>query len=202
MRKIEEALAVSFPPVGSNTNVSPSTSPPVVRRSAEGFELVPMRWGLVPHWSKEPRTRYSTFNARVETAAEKPAFRESFRHRRCLVPAEAFYEWKEEDGVKIPWTVKPVEGGGFAFAGLWDGWGSGGEAFSSFTILVGEPNRLVATIHDRMPVILDEDAYRSWLDPTTQVPDLAALLAPYPASRLVIERRGPKDRQTAPYLPI
>lgn len=188
MRRIETALGASFPAIGSDSNVTPAMFLPVVRAAADGYELVAMKWGLLPHWSKEPNARYSTFNARVETAAEKPAFRDSWKRRRSVIPAEAFYEWKEEDGVKIPWRIAPADGGGLAFAGLWDRWNGSGETVDTFTILVGPPNDLVARIHDRMPAIIFEDAIRKWLDPATDPHELPALLSPCPSETLTLER--------------
>lgn len=190
MRRIESALGVMLPAAGTDSNVAPSAVMPVVRAAGSGFEVAMMKWGLVPNWSREPRPGFSTFNARVETASEKPAFRDSWLGRRCLVPASGFYEWREEGGKKAPWLIAPSDGEGFAFAGLWDRWGAGEKAFDSYTILVGRPNELVAPIHDRMPVMLDESVYRKWLDPATDPADLPGLLPVYPAGRL---KAGPRD---------
>jgi putative SOS response-associated peptidase YedK len=120
-------------------------------------------------------------NARSETAPGKPSFRRAFRERRCLIPADGFYEWRRTNGAKQPYFIHMEAGGPFAFAGLWESWSKGGEGeVRTCTILTTEANTLVGEIHDRMPVILAADAYDVWLDPASERDELTALLAPYP----------------------
>jgi putative SOS response-associated peptidase YedK len=142
-----------------------------------------MRWGLVPHWAKAPSIRTGTINAKSETAATKPAFRDPLKLRRCLIPADGFYEWKRTVASKQPYCFEVREGELFAFAGLWDGWkDSNGQWVKTCSILTTLPNAVTATVHDRMPVILDSASYDLWLDPGMQeVTRLSELLKPYDA---------------------
>ncbi|GAB6068421.1 SOS response-associated peptidase [Methylothermus subterraneus] len=173
-------------------NIAPTQEVAAVRVAADGKrELVPLRWGLIPHWAKEAKTDYSTINARAETVAEKPAFRFAFRHRRCLIPADGFYEWQVQPGSKRkqPWYIQRRDGEVFAFAGLWERWepraGTEGEPVESCTILVTDANELLRPIHDRMPVILDPADYEVWLDPAQRdLERLKSLLKPYPAASM------------------
>jgi putative SOS response-associated peptidase YedK len=168
-------------------NVAPSQEVLVVRASEAGRrELTFLRWGLVPHWAKEGKFQYSTINARAETVASKPAFRDSFRRRRCLIPADGFYEWQPAKPRKQPWFIRVKGADLFAFAGLWDRWrGAGGEVVESFTIVVTDANDLLRPIHDRMPVILVPADYQAWLDPSRFEPGrLAGLLRQYPADKM------------------
>lgn len=178
-------------------NIAPSQKVAAVRIALDGArELVPLRWGLIPHWAKEARSEYSTINARAETVAEKPAFRSAFRQRRCLIPADGFYEWQVRPGSKLkqPWYIQLKDGELFAFAGLWERWepraGVEGEPVESCTILVTDANELVRPIHDRMPVILDPADYEIWLNPTHDPAALRALLKPYPAQAMVAWKIG------------
>jgi putative SOS response-associated peptidase YedK len=185
LSRIENVLGVGLPDVSPRYNVAPTQHVPVLRVAAGDYELVTMRWGLVPAWSKEPRTSYATFNARAETVATKPAFRAAYRARRCLVPASGFYEWELQGGHKVPWYVSSADGGELAFAGLWEEWrGPGGDSLLSCTVIVGEANAVVAPIHDRMVVILGPDGYAAWLDPRTDRTRLDGLLRPCPAGWL------------------
>lgn len=183
--RIEATLGTTFPEVRPRYNIAPSQTIPVIRGSADArHEMVEMRWGLIPYWSTEPEISYSTFNARAETLADKPAFREPFRSRRCLIPASGFYEWKTEAGRKQPYYLTEVDDGGLAFAGLWDEWRGPDDSLLSCTIVVGRPNELVAEIHDRMVVILPEDAYATWLNPRTNLDTVRSVMEPYPAARM------------------
>ncbi len=155
-------------------STSPALDRPVVRQSKDDGEreLVMLRWGLIPSWSKGPDSGYSMINARAETVATKPAFRSAFRFRRCLVPADGFYEWRKLAGRKQPYRITLKDDAPFAFAGLWEHWaGPGGYVIQSFTIIVTEANELLRPIHDRMPVILDPANYTLWLgeEPETGV---------------------------------
>ncbi|MGD8312741.1 MAG: SOS response-associated peptidase, partial [Gammaproteobacteria bacterium] len=141
------------PALGPRYNIAPSRDIAAIRQGGQGRECVPLRWGLVPAWSDEPKTRYSTINARAETVADKPAYRQSFRHRRCLIPATGFYEWQQAGDGRIPHHIRRKDGGLFAFAGLWDRWEKAETTLESCTIIVTAANKLMAPIHDRMPVI-------------------------------------------------
>jgi putative SOS response-associated peptidase YedK len=146
-----------------------------------------MRWGLIPRWAKDPSIGNRMINARAETVASKPAFREAFQGRRCLLPADGFYEWKRCGARKQPMYLRMLDGRPFAFAGLWARWRpEGGEPVESCTILTTEPNELVADIHKRMPVILPPQDYGPWLDPETRDPArLSGMLQPYSAEEMI-----------------
>jgi putative SOS response-associated peptidase YedK len=169
-------------------NVAPGQSIVAVRQDAARpvRELVKLRWGLIPAWAKEASIGYKMINARAETAAEKPAFRQAMRKRRCLIPADGFYEWKKAGGIKFPYCFTLVDDSIFAFAGLWERWRNpAGEPIESCTILTTEPNELAREIHDRMPVILSPEDYELWLDPGfARVDELKAMLQPYPAPEM------------------
>jgi putative SOS response-associated peptidase YedK len=171
-------------------NVAPSQPVPVVRAAADGKqrELVFVRWGLVPSWARDESFGAKTINARAETLAEKPAFRTVFRRRRCLVPADGFYEWKKVGKHKQPHVIRPLDGNPLAFAGLWDRWENAeGEVLESATIVTTDANDLLRPLHERMPVILPREHYALWLDPQhQQTDDLVPLLVPYPDERLIV----------------
>ena len=132
-------------------------------------ELTLLRWGLVPFWAKEPSIGNRMINARAETVSEKPAYRVSFRKRRCLVVADGFYEWQPTDGRKQPFFFHRVDGYPFLIAGLWDRWDKGEDLpLETFTILTTGANEVVAPIHHRMPAILKPEVYEPWLDPVNQ----------------------------------
>ena len=137
-------------------NISPTQEVPIIRQDEAGNrEMVMLRWGLIPHWAKEPSDLQARMiNARSETVATKPAYRTAFKHRRCLVPAAGFYEWKKEGSRKQPYFVRRKDGELMSFAGLWDRWERAGEAIESCAILTTDANQLVGGIRDRMPVIL------------------------------------------------
>jgi putative SOS response-associated peptidase YedK len=179
---LEERLHTTFPELTPRYNIAPSQEVPVIRRTEEGYALVMARWGLIPSWAKDPKTGYRMINARAETVAEKPAFRSAFRYRRCLIPADGAYEWRQTNGHKTPYYICMKDRQPFAFAGLWEHWqGEADEAIESCAIIVTEANELVRPIHDRMPVILSPEDYTLWLDPeVTKVEPLNALLRPYP----------------------
>jgi len=143
-----------------------------------------MRWGLIPSWSKDTSGAASTINARSETAATKPAFRDPLKFRRCMIPADGFYEWVRNAKAKQPYCFEVNNGQLFAFAGLWDGWKDGnGNWLRTCTILTTTPNSVTSVVHDRMPVILDRDSYDVWLDPGMQnVAAISELLKPFDPS--------------------
>jgi putative SOS response-associated peptidase YedK len=171
----------------SRYNIAP-TQPilGVANHHADRFEH--FHWGLIPSWAKDPAIGNRMINARAETLAEKPAFRTALRRRRCLIPADGFYEWKKDPGGKnkTPMLIRMKSGDLFAFAGIWDSWHSpDGSAIPSCTVITTQPNDLMATIHDRMPVILRPEDYQRWLEPKECDPaDFADLLKPHPAERM------------------
>jgi len=169
-------------------NIAPTQPIPVVRRSEPGANVLSlMQWGLIPSWSKDARIGSRMINARAETVSIKPSFRSAFKRRRCLIPADGFYEWQKTGAkTKQPFFMARKDGEPFAFAGLWERWDGGGEsAIESCTIITTEANQLLKEIHHRMPVILAEEAYDVWLDPRhSTVEELGPLLAPSPAEDL------------------
>jgi len=166
-------------------NISPTKKVIVVGDDGTRY-LMQMRWGLIPSWAKDPAIGNRMINARAETVATKPAFRVAFRHRRCLVVADGFYEWEKRDRTKQPFRIVLKSGEPFGFAGLWDTWTSPeGEEIRTCTIITTEAKELLKPIHDRMPVILSHEAEAIWLDPTIQDPaELFPLLTPYPAEEM------------------
>lgn len=170
-------------------NVAPQSFQPVVRLSPDTGEreLTIMRWGLIPFWSKDSKMAFNTINAKAETIAASPAYREAAKHRRCLVPADWFYEWKKLDAKKKqPYAIGMKDDCIFAFAGLWDRWKdkSTGQSLETYTVITTDPNELMEPIHNRMPVILHRKDYERWLavaDPA-QLP--LDLLRPYPAEEM------------------
>ena len=184
-------------------NAAPTDNLAVVRFNpqtrARALDL--LRWGLVPLWAKDPSFGPKCINARSETVATNNIFRDAFERRRCLIPADAFYEWQRREGAAKakskekpqPYAIVPAQGV-FAFAGLWERWKNpaDGSILRSFTIVTGKPNPLAASIHDRMPVILPPEAWPVWLGETDAPPEeLLALSAPYPAERMRVYRIGP-----------
>ena len=152
-----------------------------------------LHWGLVPSWSKGPGSGLKMINARVETVAERPAFRRAFERYRCLIVADGFYEWRRQPaGPKQPFHITPAGGGAFAFAGLWSIWyAEDGEKLRSCAILTTAPNAAIAPLHDRMPVILAPEHERRWLDSATPREELFALLAGLPAEQTALRAVGP-----------
>jgi len=144
-------------------NIAPSQDVPVIRRRDGGKELVLLHWGLVPSWAKEKSIGNRMINARAETVAEKPSFRNALKNRRCLVLANGFYEWQKTGAAKQPYYISIQDQRPMAFAGLWESWDKGGDPLESCTIITTTANRLVAPIHHRMPVILNKDQQTCWL---------------------------------------
>ncbi len=167
-------------------NVAPTQESAVVRLAGGRRSLLCLRWGLVPYWAAEPGIGNRMINARSESVADKPAFRSSFRRRRCLVPADGFFEWRRTPAGKQPYLIRLSDGRPFAFAGLWERWvPHDGEPIESFTILTTRPNELAATVHDRMPVILPPRHHELWLDPLERRPErLTPVLRPFPAAEM------------------
>ena len=164
-------------------NVAPGTLQPVIRSSSTGAALTPMMWGLVPYWAKDSKSGVRPVNAKSDTAHEKPMFRKLIRERRCLVPADWFYEWRENPPDKQPFVIRMASREPFLIGGLWDTWHYGrGDALTTFTVLTTGPNELMQTLHHRMPVIIDPADAERWLDP--KVSDASDLLRPYPAEEM------------------
>jgi putative SOS response-associated peptidase YedK len=183
-------FAAEMPPEwGARYNVAPSQNILTIREEGEKRRFALARWGLVPSWAKEMDTGYSTINARAETVASKPAFRSAFQHRRCLIPADGFYEWQVVAGSKPkqPWFIALKSREPLAFAGLWESWRNPqeGDEVESCTIIVTDANDLMKRVHDRMPVILGPKDWPTWL--TTEACDtqtLQNLLKPYPPAEM------------------
>ncbi len=167
-------------------NIAPTQTAPIVRATPSGRQIAMVRWGLIPAWARDSKMAASTINARAETVAEKPTFRDAFRQRRCLVPADGFYEWKSEAGGKQPYMFRRADGGVMAFAGLWERWEKEDDVIESFTIIVTSANALVTDIHDRMPVILAPAQFELWLSGNTA--EAGALLQPFDAAQMSVER--------------
>jgi putative SOS response-associated peptidase YedK len=188
-QKLAEAFAGYEVPaeLAPRYNIAPSQQVPVIANNGhQKIEL--FQWGLIPFWAKDPKIGNRMINARSETLAEKPSFKNAYKRRRCLVLADGFYEWKKEEGskTKTPMYIRLASGEPFGFAGLWESWsGPEGTTLLSCTIITTTPNELVESIHNRMPVILSQAAYEHWLDPAEQAPQqLDGLLKPYPAAHM------------------
>ena len=182
-------------------NVAPSQAVPVVVHNEDHRKLKSYRWGLVPFWAKDQKIGYKMINARAETVAEKPAYRQAFKHRRCLIPATAFYEWKKTANGKLPYHIHMADGEPFAFAGLWEHWTHEGNDVYSCAIITTKANTFMATIHNRMPVILSPDCYDQWLESggTTQLkPCTDDLLDAYPITTEVNNPRNDTPRIIEP----
>lgn len=165
----------NFPP---SYNAAPTQKLPIVRETAEGRELAIAEWGLIPFFSKTGKSEYSTINARAETVREKPMFRGPFKSRRCIVPASGYFEWTGPKGDKIPHYFTRADGQPMALAGLWDRWQSADKAETkeSFTIVVTAANQFAGQFHDRMPVILEKDAWDLWMKGEPEIAE--ALMIP------------------------
>lgn len=192
-----ESVAETFdlnqtPPLAPRYNIAPTQPIAAVRLSTKSTAEQPIRelalfhWGLIPSWAKDPSMASRLINARSETAAEKPSFRAAYKYRRCLVPADGFYEWQKVNGQKQPHFIRLKEDGPFAIAGLWEHWQSAdGSEIESCTLLTTAANEFVRPLHDRMPVIIAPEDYGLWLDTAVQKPDpLQHLLRPYPAEAM------------------
>jgi len=176
---VPDFFEISETRINPRFNIAPTQEAPVVRLSESGErELKELRWGLVPHWFKGPPKGSLMINARSEGLAEKPAFRDAFRKRRCLVPADGFYEWAKAGPGKQPYYFRMKDRTLFAFAGLWDRCRLEGEVLETFTIVTCPPNSAVAPFHDRMPVILPRSAFDGWLKGPPAAPDVGDLLVP------------------------
>ncbi len=167
--------------MGHRYNIAPTQPIAIVDAGLDGIRHARLvRWGLIPGWAKDAQTQSLLFNARAETAADKPSFRTAMRHRRCLVPASGFYEWRRVGTTKMPYYIRPRDGSTMAFAGLSETWlGSDGSEIDTGAILTTSANGLMSMLHDRMPVILDPRDWDEWLDCGNRRPrDVAHLLKP------------------------
>lgn len=165
-------------------NIAPSQQVPVIVRNEDRHEAKLMKWGLVPSWAPDPSLGPRMINARAETLLEKASFRNLVSHRRCLIPADGFYEWRREGNRKVPVWIHLKNKEPFAFAGLWDSWRNVelGDVLHTFTIITTEPNTLLRPIHNRMPVIYDGPMGRQWLEHgSDRAMTLAAVLRPWPS---------------------
>jgi putative SOS response-associated peptidase YedK len=178
-------LEIPFPsPLPERFNIAPTQPVVAVRRGgvSPNREAVLFQWGLVPSWANDPSIGSRLINARGETVTEKPAFRTAFKRRRCLLPADGFYEWRKEGATRQPYHFHRKDGSPFAFAGLWETWERAEGYLETCTILTTTANEVMAPIHDRMPVILAPDDYEEWLDPANQnTGRLLPLIQPYPS---------------------
>lgn len=177
----------SVPNLEPRYNIAPTQAVAAVRLTPGAHrEFTLMRWGLIPSWAKDPGIGNSLINARAETVAEKPSFRTAFKRRRCLIPADGFFEWQKQEKRKQPYFIGLKDYRPFAFAGLWEHWeGGDGSVVDSCTIITTTANERVQPLHDRMPVILQPADYADWLDPNTHVDFLMHLLRPYAAEEMI-----------------
>ncbi|WP_224772749.1 SOS response-associated peptidase [Pelagicoccus enzymogenes] len=214
-----EAAPESVSSIGPRYNIAPTQNNLVLRQSFDNpdrLQAAYLRWGLVPSWSKTPQTQAPMINARSETVAEKPSFRAAFQRRRCLVPADGFYEWKKTKGLNQPYFFSMADDSVFLMAGIWETWqGDHNQRFDSYTILTTHANSLMAKYHERMPVILSGESLKTWLEPSvTQLgaterhelfaPIDAALMSCRPANPAVNNNRseGPKCLEAPEEKPI
>lgn len=167
-------------------NIAPSQQVAAIINDGNQNRLGHLRWGLIPPWAKDEKIGYKMINARAETVAEKPSFRQAFMKRRCIIPADSFYEWQKGDGKKIPMRIKMKSGELFAIAGLWESWKApDGKIIHTCTAITTEPNELMKPIHNRMPVILKKEDERAWLDPqNTDRHFLGNMLKPFDEAQM------------------
>lgn len=186
-------------------NIAPTQYVAAIRNGAdEQRELVMLRWGLVPTWAKDPSIGNRMINARAETVAEKPSYRNAFKHRRCLVLADGFYEWRREGDAKTPYFISLASGGPFALAGLWERWTDkqSGESLQTTTLITTEANDFMAPLHHRMPVILEADTATEWLAGSRDLLDDVASITPplqaWPVDRRVNNARNQGEELVLP----
>jgi putative SOS response-associated peptidase YedK len=172
-------------------NIAPTQQTLVVRVSPDSGEreLVPLRWGLIPFWATDKSIGNRLINARAETVRNKPAFRAAFKQRRCLVPADGYFEWQATSQGKQPFYVHRGDGRVLAMAGLWESWHTGQpDALETFCVITTDASPWTASVHDRMPVLLDEDEYAAWLDPEfADSTVLEGMLRPYDRDELQLD---------------
>ena len=192
---LESLGVVSDPPLLESYNIAPTQDVIAIRTWPETgvLEYGMLRWGLLPFWSKTNKTKFPLINARAEGIEKKPSFRGPFKYRRCIIPSSGFFEWAKMAGGKQPFFIRPVNEGYFGLAGIWDHWqGEGGQEIESCAIITTKPNNMMAKIHDRMPVILQQSDQAAWLgvsrlpDPGAGQGDLLAMLQPYLADKIEV----------------
>jgi putative SOS response-associated peptidase YedK len=217
---VESLRRIEFAP---RYNIAPSQEVPVIVKTQHGNEAKFMKWGLVPSWAPDPSIGNRMINARAETLLEKPSFRQLVSERRCIIPADGFYEWRREGNQKVPVWIHLKNKEPFAFAGLWDSWPDrdSGVALNTFTIITTDANTLVRRIHNRMPVMYDRDMGQQWLERNyaSSPMNLAAALRPWPSEYMEAWDVSPlvnapendsvtciqpvvHDQQTKPQLPL
>jgi putative SOS response-associated peptidase YedK len=180
--KFDRVDGSNLPPLLPRYNIAPSQSVLAIFQRAAEREAAFLQWGLIPSWSKEGK---GFINARAETIEAKPSFGESFQRRRCLIPADGFYEWQRLGEIAQPYFFQMKDELPFAFAGIWDEWQGDGTSIASCAIITTTANELLASIHDRMPVILRSRSYDAWLDGDNEAAKLRNLLTPFPASEMM-----------------
>ena len=181
-REVEQLFDIAgLEPFPERYNIAPTQPICIVRTGGVGREGALVRWGLVPHWVKDPASFSLLINARSETALEKPAFRTAMRHRRCLIPASGFYEWHRQDTGKQPYWIAPADGKPVAFAGIWETWmGKDGSEIDTAAFLTTSANASLSVIHHRMPVIIHPGDYGQWIDPFVDAKEVVGLLRAAP----------------------
>jgi putative SOS response-associated peptidase YedK len=185
------------PDLFARYNVAPTQLVAVVGDVGRGRRLALLRWGLIPSWAGADAGRTALINARAETVADKPSFRDALRHRRCLIPTSGFYEWAKDGGRRQPYLFRMKDGSPFALAGLWDVWDGPKGRVPSCAVITTAANGLVAPVHDRMPVILPPEDFGTWLDPAVTDPaELLPLLKPFPAGLMEAVAVGPRVNST------
>jgi putative SOS response-associated peptidase YedK len=186
-RLAREFKVAEVPDVEARYNIAPTQDILSIRRVEDDREAVFLKWGLVPSWAKDVSIGAKLINARSETVTEKPSFREAFKKRRCIIPADGFYEWQRTNGKKQPYFFRMQDEHPFGFAGLWEKWkATDGQVLETCTILTTEANEVLQPVHDRMPVILHSDDYDQWLDADLRKLDLLMeLLRPYPSAGMI-----------------
>ncbi|MBK8900866.1 MAG: SOS response-associated peptidase [Anaerolineaceae bacterium] len=186
---VPETAVAALPPSVPRYNIAPTQPVAAIRLGENGErEFTFFHWGLIPSWSKDIKMGARMINARSETVTEKPSFRNAFKRRRCLIPADGFYEWQKQADGKQPMFIRPSDGAErpFALAGLWEVWRDpDGSELQSCTIVTTTPNELMAAIHNRMPVIVEPEDYDLWLNPEPDPEQGLHLLRPYPAEKMV-----------------
>lgn len=184
----EQVVEIDVP--APRYNVAPGQSVTVIRRGRSGVEGALLRWGLIPSWARDPKVAFQCTNARAETVATRPAFREAFRQRRCAVPVDGFFEWERSGKQPLPWRFVRSDRSVFLLAGLWETWRPPGEQaeVETFTLITTSANADMAPVHDRMPVLLDPRALRTWLDAESNRTSLEGVMQPSPAASLVRHR--------------
>ncbi len=165
-------------------NIAPFQTVPTIIQEDNDRRICAFRWGLIPHWAKNESVGMKTINARAETVSEKPSFRDSFRSKRCLIPADGFIEWARNTKEKTPKYINLKSNELFGMAGLWAEWYGNGKSLQTFSIVTTEANDLIGKVHHRMPVILSPHNYSKWLDPSANSAQLKSLLVPFPSEEM------------------